>query len=204
VNETDALWDAERPRAALEQVLARPEFHRPIDDPPRWLDELLQRLFGGMSPTPSWIGTGVTILVVAAAVAFVVYALVDGGAFRRRRRGATVVSAVDAAAASRVTARAWFDEGRRAFEAGRHSDAVIALFRGIVARLTELGFLLTDPSRTNREHLRDLGARPREEALLRATMPTFERVRYGERPADEADAKELLDAAAPLFAERAP
>jgi hypothetical protein len=35
-------------------------------------------------------------------------------------------------------------------------------------------------------------------------MPTFERVRYGERPADEADAKELLDAAAHLFAERAP
>lgn len=201
MNEADVPLDLERPRAALEDVLSRAEFHRPADQPPHWLDELLQRLLGGLGPAPEWVGTAITVLVVAAAVTFVVYVLVDGGAFRRRRRGGAPAPSATTSETSGVPARSWYDQGRNAFDAGRHSEAVVLLFRGIVGRLAELGFLLRDTSRTNREHLRDLRVRPREEAMLRVTIPPFERVCYGAKPAEEKDARVLLEAATHLFAD---
>jgi len=192
--------DPDRPRAVLEEVLARAEFHRDVEQSFPWFEDLLRRLFGAMSSAPEWVGSAVTSAVLLAAAAFVLYVLWEGGAARRRRHvgaGPPVTATVAASPA----ARSWFDAGRRAFDEGRHADAVILLFRGIVSRLAESGYVLPDPSRTNGDHLRDLRERPREEALLRATIPTFERVRYGNRSVDATEARALLDAASALFAE---
>ena len=69
----------------------------------------------------------------------------------------------------------------------------------MIARLTERGLLLNDPSRTNREHLRDLRRREDEARLLRSAIPAFENVRYGKNEPVDADLAETLAAAQALF-----
>jgi hypothetical protein len=92
---------------------------------------------------------------------------------------------------------------REAQASGRSTEAIVLFFRAMVARLVERGFLLGDPSRTNREHARDLRRRPEECALLMEALPVFEGVRYGRSAAGEEDARAAAALAAHLFPEDA-
>lgn len=198
---TPAETDPDRPRRLLEEVLARPEFQGGASSP-GWLAELLDRLFGTAGRIPDWLGAGVTIAIGVAAAALVVHLLSDGRARRARRpgRGAPEDGTAGGGAES---ARELYRRGARAARSGNHADAVVLLFRAMVARLIERGLLLADPSRTNREHLRDLGARPREAGAIRAVMPAFERIRYGAAAAGPDEAMLAAREAAGLFPEEA-
>jgi hypothetical protein len=191
--------DPDRPRRLLEEVLARPEF-RGGPSQPGWLTDLLDRLFGRVGGIPDWLGAGVTIAIGIAAAAMVVHLLSEGRA--RRVRGATGPAAGDGPAGARSEpARDLHRRGTEAAQRGDHAEAVILLFRAMIARLIERGLLLADPSRTNGEHLRDLAGRPRESAAVRALMPAFERVRYGAAAAGAGDAELAVREAALLFPE---
>jgi hypothetical protein len=197
-----AATDPDRPRRLLEEVLARPEFQGGGSSP-SWLDDFLARLFGGgAAGVPDWLGAGVTVAIVLAAAALVVYLLSEGGA-RRARGTAAPATEGDPSAPAAEPARALYRRGEEAARAGRHAEAVVLLFRAMVARLVERGLLLADPSRTNREHLRDLRRRPREAEAVRSVLPAFERVRYGAAAAGREDAQLAARAAAALFPEDA-
>jgi hypothetical protein len=190
------------PSRLLDDVLARPEFGREAAERLNPLGEALYRFFRFWSALPAWVDALLTGVVIAVAIALVLWLLLDTGALgRRRRRATTPVGPAARVTAHRPRSRDLFREGRAARAEGRFADAVVLLFRAIVTRLTERGVLLDDPSRTNREHLRDLARRKREAPALVATLPAFERVRYGGAPAAEDEAAGALAAAAPLFPE---
>jgi len=196
----DAAVDPERPRRLLEEVLARPEFQGGSASP-GWLDGLLNRLFGSLGDVPDWLGAGVT-LAIGVAAALVVYLLSEGRARRGRGPGPEAGDG-STTAAGPEPARSLYRRGAAAAAEGRHAEAVVLLFRAMVSRLIERGLLLADPSRTNREHLRDLRRRPREEEAVRSVLPAFERVRYGAAEAGPEEARRVAGAAAGLFPEEA-
>lgn len=198
-----ATVDPERPRRLLEEVLSRSEFRgAPSPDAhpvTRFLDELL-RAFGR---APDWVGDAITVVILAAAGVFLVWILAEGGlpgGLRRRRTPAPEV----VESAGRVAAVELYRAGREHLRAGAFGEAVVHLFRAMIGRLTERELLLDDPSRTDREHLRDLRARPGESAVLATALPTFERVRYGNRSVGERQARDVLVAAEALFPEESP
>jgi hypothetical protein len=193
--------DPDRPRRLLEEVLARPEFQGGAAQP-GWLAELLDRLFGSFGGIPDWLGAGVTIAIGIAAAAMVVHLLSDARV-RRTRGSAGAAPEGGPAGGGAEPARELYRRGVEASRRGDHAGAVVLLFRAMVARLIERGLLLADPSRTNREHLRDLGRRPRESAAIRAVMPAFERVRYGAAAAGPGDSTVAVREASLLFPDEA-
>jgi hypothetical protein len=195
---TAAAVDPEKPRRLLEEVLARPEFRRGGEDLGNWLDALLARIAAAAGDLPAWTGKAVTALVLALAALLVWRLLAEGGP---RRAAAGTHGSGDADTAAHEPADATRAAGLEAMRAGRFAEAVVLLFRAMIARLAERDLLLRDPSRTNREHVRDLAARPREADAVRAALPCFERVRYGERAVERDDAERVVAAAAVVFAE---
>jgi hypothetical protein len=192
-----AAADPDRPRRLLEEVLARPEFHGG-EASPGWLSDFLDRLFGSAGTVPDWLGAAVTAAIGIGAVLLVAHLLSDGRVRRARRAGAGAADGAPAAGGAEP-ARELHRRGAAAARAGRHAEAVVLLFRAILARLIERRLLLADPSRTNREHLRDLRARPREAAAVRAVMPAFERIRYGGAAAGPEEATLAAREAAAFF-----
>lgn len=194
--------DPERPRRLLEEVLARPEFSVAPDRAADWLQRLVDHVFG-VGGVPVWLGRITVLAIVVAAVLLVASLLSERGPRGRRERAAPAVPGAERPG-GRPAAADLYRAARDAAAVGRHAEAVLLAFRAIVARLIERGLLLADPSRTNREHLRDLGPRAREAAALRAALPAFERVRYGRRDAGAVEAAGAIEAAAALFREEAP
>lgn len=192
--------DPERPGRLLDDVLSRPEFGDQPVHTPSWLESLLDR-FDFFVDLPVWLDWVIAGIVVTLAISLVVLLLRDGGVFARRKAVTPELGEdADAFAANPDTL---FREGLAAHDAGRHSDAVVLLFRAIVARLSRIGLLLDDPSRTNREHQRDLRRRRHEADAFARAIPPFERVRYGSREATADEAAVVRDAAAAIFSPEA-
>jgi hypothetical protein len=192
--------DPELPARLLDEVLGRPEFTVHVREGRNPLGEAIERLAGAWSQLPGWVDTVITAVVIAAAIALVLWLLVDAGVVgRKRHRSEPGPSASGDLPAGLVSAAELYRQGRAAHAAGRPGEAVVLLFRAMVARLTERGLLLNDPSRTNREHLSDLRRREREAGALRAAIPPFERVRYGRAEPAASDVSETLTAASVLF-----
>lgn len=202
VNASSQTRDPERPARLLDEVLARREFLGETREAPDWLSRLLEQTFGAAGPLPDWLGAAITIAVLGGAAFFVLYLLFDGGSFRRRggRRGTEA-----APTAARVTVArdpaALFRAGCRAMRAGNDGEAIMNLFRAMIARLQDRGLLLPDTSRTNREHLRDLRERRAERIAVASALAPFESVRYGLHPAAPADTDRVFAAARTLFPE---
>ena len=190
--------DPERPSRLLEEVLARPEFGVPAGDRSSLIWRLLDALADLWSRIPAWVETMMMVLVVAAAVALIV-ALLRGGLVSSRRGQRAVTGEEDEAGAAREPAAELYRRGIAAHDTGDHRAAVVLLFRAMVQRLAEVGLLLDDPSRTNREHERDLRRRRAERSAFAAAVPPFERVRYGRRDATAEDARVLREAARAVF-----
>jgi hypothetical protein len=190
--------DPERPRRLLEEVLARPEFRRGGEDAGDWLEALLARLGGTVGDLPPVAGQLVTAVAVLLAGLLVWRLLAEGRTDRAAAAGMDRDGAAEETAEPAAAIRA---AGLEAKRAGRFADAVVLLFRAMIARLAEQGLVLRDSSRTNREHVRDLAGRLREAEAVRAALPCFERVRYGRREAGSAEADRVAAAAAAVFGE---
>lgn len=193
--------DPARPSRLLEDVLTRPEFGASSSDGPTWLQRAVDSLAQLVGNAPAWMETALLAAVIGGALLLIV-ALLRGGLVGARRTATAQVADEDDAAERREPAAELYRRGQEAHAAGRYSDAVVLLFRAIVHRLAEVGLLLDDPSRTNREHQLDLRRRQEEGRAFASAARPFERVRYGQGDATAEDAQ-LVDAAARLvFAPR--
>jgi hypothetical protein len=204
--ETDAVaaGDPDLPTRLLEEVLSRPEFGNRITERSNPLADAIERLAAAWSRMPDWVDATLTGLVIATALALVLWLLADAGGVGRRRRRALAEEPGAAARSEGTSAAEVYRQGRAALAEGRHAEAIVLLFRAMILRLTERGLLLNDPSRTNREHLRDLRRREREARALRSAIPAFERVRYGRGEPAADEAAQALAAAQTLFPADAP
>jgi hypothetical protein len=182
----------------LEEVLARPEFRRGGEGLGEWLEALLARVGGPLAGLPPELGQLVTAVAVLLAGLLVWRLMTEG---RTAAAAAGAVDAAEAACEATEPAAAIRAAGLEAMSAGRFAEAVVLLFRATIARLGERGLVLRDPSRTNREHVRDLAGRPREAEAVRSALPCFERVRYGRRSVERAEAERVAAAAAAVFGE---
>ena len=193
--------DPALPSRALDEVLSRPEFGGPQPtQPPGWLTRFVDWLGDALAALPSWTDEAILIVLGLLALLLVIALLRDGG-LGARPPSTDADPAQDDASRPRVPAAEWNRRGREAMAAGRHSEAVVFLFRAIVAHLAESGILHDDPSRTNREHRRDLRRRPAEAEAFDRAVPSFERVRYGRRDATEEEARLVAASAAAVLGE---
>ncbi|MEQ1568329.1 MAG: DUF4129 domain-containing protein, partial [Myxococcota bacterium] len=91
------------------------------------------------------------------------------------------------------------DGARAALAEGRWADAVLLSRGAALRRLGEVGKLLLQRSRTDREYVRRLAGDPRLHGELRQVVSLAERVRYGARGADATTASAAVEAAQRLL-----
>lgn len=178
-------------QAALDRVLARPEFN-PLPDGvldrlQRWLwrewnglwNEIRKLLFEGVGNvvTTSWVIEVAVIALLLAAVVVLVRRL-RARLPRTRRPIEPALDVTDPTAAARVQLAA----AAAAAAAGRFLEATRALYLGVVLWLDATGRLRFDDAATGEEYARTL---PRDGtgAAFRALLATFYPLAFGDRPA---------------------
>jgi hypothetical protein len=144
-----------------------------------FLTSLARRGAAALRGGPAWI------LLVGAAVLVAVTVW-------RLRPGAVPLAAVP-----RRTARPageWRARAEAARGRGDLTEAVVALYRSLVAGLAERGLVEDRPSLTAGEIRAAAAGDPRLGAVLSEATRRYERVRYGMDPPSEADLRALLEA----------
>lgn len=177
-------------RTALRQELLRPEYHE--RDVLQQVFDALQRLVDDALVAASGAPPLTTLAAVVAALLLV---LALGWLLSRARGSARLAGPADAVLAG--TGVGADELTRRAHDAaadGRWDDVVVEAFRALTLREVERGLLADNPGATAREVALALGAGhpPLADAAAVAAR-TFDLVRYGERRADEAAARGVLD-----------
>jgi hypothetical protein len=185
--QTRGIADEERVRAALEEVLARPEFREqrdPLGDAVGGiLEDLLDglaRLFPDVDPSAAVGGAhqlGLVLVGLAAAGLLVLLARAV-----QRRRAAGGAPGLEAERRARV------DELRaRARAAEAAGDLTLALrlhFFALVVGLGQRGQLVYSDAFTNRELLERGAPRPEVLHLLRPLVDELDEHSFGRRPTD--------------------
>ncbi len=177
--------------AAIDRVLARPEFNPPpetaLDRLREWLSGQWDAWYGALRRLllegvgdvvmTSWV---IETIVIALIVALLV---VLARRLPRMRRRARPLDGVPAAADDPTAgARAQLVAAATAAAAGRYLDAAHALYLGVVLWLSASGHLRFDDATTGEEYARVL---PREGVggPFRALLATFYPLAFGDRPA---------------------
>jgi hypothetical protein len=177
--------------AALDRVLARPEFNPPpetaLDRLRQWLteqwnawwDALRKLLFEGIGDvvTTSWVIETIVIALVVALLVVLVRRLP-----RRTRRAGDVDVVPPAADDATAGARAQLAAAAAAAAAGRFLEAAHALYLGAVLWLAAAGHLRFDDATTGEEYARAL-PRAGFGGPFRALLATFYPLAFGDRPA---------------------
>ena len=142
-----------------------------------WPSDLLQWV--------SWI----LLILALAAIAYLLWR-----AYRRRREGRlgkSVAAAEQDAANDRRRIEALpapvgrrpsdlLSEARRLYEEGCYSEAIVYLFSHRLVQLDKHQLIHMEKGKTNRQYLRELGARAALRQLLDDTMVAFEDVFFGD------------------------
>lgn len=184
--------DPARVRAAVEEVLSRPEFRAleptPIQRLQQWVAERLQELLSGLvggRPGTALIG----VIVVAGLVGLAGMGLRFARGVERdpsqRARTRT---------APRRTARDWTAEAEGHERAGRWAAAVRCRYRALVASLADAGIVEEIPGRTAGEYRREVGAAvPEVSGDFDGASEVFERAWYGRVPSGPEDAARVRE-----------
>lgn len=173
----------------LRRELARPDYQESLlQRAQRWFGELMDRVsgaadsFDGLSPL-----LGLLLLVLLVAL----------GAFLLSRLGANPAVAGRSAevfAGGRDTAAAHRDRAASALGAGQWDDAVLEAVRALTATLVERGLTPERAGVTVHEITADAAVMfPLEQERLEQVGGTFDETRYGDRPADEAQARAAVE-----------
>jgi len=171
---------------ALHEILSRPEFQWQQQEAPNWIQDLidrfqkwLSRLFG---QTPAITAPGDQALQifggVAALLVMLVLIYVLRGLFTDLTVDAFLNTEKDAQDVP-LNAQSALARAEGLSDQGDYRLAVRYLYLSALLILDERGLLYYDRTRTNREYLRDLAARPQTASLLRAVIDVFDRVWYG-------------------------
>ncbi len=168
---------ADSARAKLEEILNRKEFNQAHEKKSwlgelwdkllRWVVNLLDKLFQvirGNKPVRGIVLYGVIVIGFFALVWILVRVL--GGVARRENLR------LEAPAFPVKTSGQWVREATAAAARGDYRDAIHCGYWAGVYRLAEMGIWELEQSRTPREYLRLLLARPREDRMAGASMGT--------------------------------
>ena len=183
-------------RAALQKILARPEFHQVHG--PTWLDRLQYKIsewlyellskFVGSSSVPV-IGRSLVWVLVALAVLALAWLV-----YREIKRNARVEGLIpDVAPVSAKSWVTWLAEAQAAAAGGKWRDAVHLAFWGGISFLEASGTWRPDAARTPREYLRLLPAGNEHRPALSALTRQFEVTWYGYQPAGPDSFAETLN-----------
>ena len=182
-------------RAAVQDVLARPEFQQSAGA--RWREALQQRIGAWIESFFSRIGIGgVSGRLVATTLAWVaaLAPLVGLGIWLARTlaAGSRAVSIGMAPGdRHRLSAREWALRAVAALRAGNAREAVRCAYNGALRRLEDDGVWRIDQARTPREYLRLLPAGDSRGPAVRELTALFEQVWYGNRGIGAADASRV-------------
>ncbi|MSP12747.1 MAG: DUF4129 domain-containing protein [Chloroflexi bacterium] len=183
-------------RAALEAILARPEFNRPGQEESlwqrflKWLRSLLPAELPGAIGNPAvrtlaeigvWIVAGVGAVLIVLLLSYWLQGLIshfvaDVEARRRRSTGEEVP----------LTAQAARQQAASMAQAGDYRGAVRRLYLAALLQLEENGLLRYDRSLTNREYLTQVSRSPSLSSHLAPVVETFDDVWYGVHEPDRA------------------
>ncbi len=180
----------------LEEILRRREF-REVQGPTwidrmreqiaYWLDEMLQKLFGGLGRYPA-VGNVLLWALVAGLTSLLIIMLLRH--FLRGAREANV-GLIDSSPAS----RSWKEWSRDALAAAAREDyreAIRLSYWAGIFRLEDLGVWQVDRARTHREYLRLLSSNDTHRKPLAAITQRFELVWYGGVPASAEDFESVI------------
>lgn len=176
---------------ALQDILSRPEFQWPEEEPSalaewlrqvqEWFADLWERLFPeGVSvdaPVVRYLLLGLGVALLGSILAYVLRNL-RAGVVADVEVGAGEAEENLTAATALKQARAWAERGDR-------RAAVRYLYLSALLFLEERGLLRYDRSLTNREYLRSVAGLPELQAALRPIVDVFEQTWYGYQPLDE-------------------
>lgn len=185
----------EEARQRLESILSRKEFsavHGPtLWDYLRlrlqeWLLTLMDKIFGGLTRYPD---AGGILVWAAVAVLLSILAL-----WLRRTwlRSKGVALQLPEPLPPPRDWRDWAREAAGAAARGDYRQAIHSAYWAAIQRLESLGAWPSDDSRTPREYLRLIPPGHEHNPALSALTLRFEAVWYGNRPAKEAEFKEIL------------
>ena len=182
--------------STLREILARPEFQPQQQQPPDWFNELINRFLQWLSrilgqPLTLSAPDNLTLQafgMLAAVLVVLVLAYILRGLFADLA-GDSTLDPETGAATMPLNAQAALTRADGLSSQGDYRSAVRYLYLSALLILDERGWLYYDRTRTNREYLRDLSARPETASLLRAVIDVFDRVWYGFQPLDAEDYK---------------
>lgn len=181
--------------AALEAILARPEFNTPISLVERiaiWLRDLLRRWFPnlnlGSSPDIDPRVFEIILWFLGGIGVITIIVLLTGWI---RRLAESLLSEAEAERPDLFgdlprTAAEARQQAQEAAQSGAYRDAVRRLYLAALLRLAEARLLPFDPSLTNREVLARLRPDSPVRPHLEPVVATFDRVWYGIQEPDRA------------------
>jgi hypothetical protein len=177
--------------AALEAILARPEFQDAPENPlnllyRRILDfflKLFEKLFphsGRVSlPFPPWLVIGLSVLILGGILAFI-FRDVWRNLLHEAELGDENPADSEILSSSQASRRA-----QHLSTSGEYRQAVRYLYLSALLLLDERGLLRYNRTQTNREYLRQVSNQPGLASQLYPVIDTFDRVWYGFQTIDE-------------------
>jgi hypothetical protein len=181
--------DSSANRAALNAILARPEFRNVSG--PNWWDRLKQWLMEWVIRLLRHVFRAVAIPTISRifvyglmGLAFLALVYVAYRSFWRDQEFAGVVPKDLPVSAKEWTI--WLAEARAAAARGEWRDAIHLAYWAGISFLERQGFWKPDRARTPREYLRLLAGASEQRETLTALTRTFELAWYAKRDADEA------------------
>jgi hypothetical protein len=180
--------DASANRAALNSILARPEFHDVQG--PNWVDRLKQRLLAFLIhllerlfrssaiPTISKYLVYVLMGLAVLALGYLAYRSIWAG------QGLEKVVPTDLPVSAKEWA-IWLKEARAAAAKNEWRDAIHLAYWAGISFLERQGMWKPDRARTPREYLRLLASSSEHRETLKALTQIFELAWYGKRGASE-------------------
>jgi hypothetical protein len=198
--------DPARTRAAIEEVLARPEFADLHGDPDalwrqltEWLLSLLARgssALANLAPWLCWLIVGWMLLTLAAILAHLLYTLwrllggsrwaTEGGPSARRHRG-ELLGIPD------LDFETVYAEALRLLATGDWLAATKYYYVTAILWLDRQGAIVFRPPKTNRDYIAELRDRVELQGLFRRLTNGFESIIYGGRAATAATSHDMAD-----------
>jgi hypothetical protein len=205
-----------RTRAAIKEVLARPEFADLHSDPYagwrqviKWLMSLLSRAGSAIAHLPAWLLWTIIawmVLVLLAVLAHLIYTLwkvlggpsdAGGGPSRRHRQGQLL-------GVSNLEFDPVYAEARRLSAAGDWPAATRYYYVAAILWLDRQGAIAFRPSKTNRDYIRELPAPTGLRNLFGRLTDGFERIAYAGQTATAATGRDMADTVEGLLNEPRP
>jgi len=176
----------------LQSILARPEFQwaeaRTVELP-KWLQNLVDGFFNLMERIALRLQNtayyGRVPLILAAALLFALSLVYISRNLSRNLVRDAQLAAEGGDGDEMLTSRGAMQRAQTLSGKGDYRSAIRYLYLSSLLALDEQGLLRYDRSRTNREYLRSVSAKPGVAVPLRDVIDVFDRVWYGFESVDE-------------------